>query len=76
MDADLQDPPEVIPDLIAKWQNGAEIVYTVRTERDGEHPIKMWLTHMAYRAINAASEIDMPVNAGDSVCSVGWLATN
>ena len=65
MDADLQDPPEVIPDLIAKWQNGAEIVYTVRTERDGEHPIKMWLTHMAYRAINAASEIDMPVNAGD-----------
>ena len=65
MDADLQDPPEVIPDLIANWQNGAEIVYTVRTERDGEHPIKMWLTHMAYRAINAASEIDMPVNAGD-----------
>ena len=65
MDADLQDPPEVIPELIEKWKNGAEVVYTVRTERDGENPIKMWLTRMAYRAINAASEIEMPVNAGD-----------
>jgi dolichol-phosphate mannosyltransferase len=65
MDADLQDPPEVIPDMIAKWQNGAEVVYTVRTHRDGEHPFKMWLTRQAYRAINAASEIDMPENAGD-----------
>ena len=65
MDADLQDPPEVIPELITKWRNGAEVVYTVRTERDGENPIKMWLTRMAYRAINAASEIEMPVNAGD-----------
>ncbi|NQV83152.1 MAG: glycosyltransferase [Rhodospirillales bacterium] len=65
MDADLQDPPEVIPDLIAKWQNGAEVVYTVRTERDGEHPLKMWVTRMAYRAINAVSEVDMPVNSGD-----------
>jgi dolichol-phosphate mannosyltransferase len=65
MDADLQDPPEVIPDLIAKWRNGAEVVYTVRTGRDGENPLKMWLTRMAYRAINASSEIDMPVNAGD-----------
>jgi len=65
MDADLQDPPEVIPDLIAKWQSGAEVVYTVRTQRDGEHPLKMWLTRMAYRTINAASEIDLPENAGD-----------
>ncbi|MBC8338819.1 MAG: glycosyltransferase [Alphaproteobacteria bacterium] len=65
MDADLQDPPEVIPELVEKWRNGAEVVYTVRTERDGEHPLKMWLTRMAYRAINASSEIDMPVNAGD-----------
>jgi len=65
MDTDLQDPPEVIPELIAKWKTGAEVVYTVRTERDGENPMKMWLTRLAYRAINAASEIDMPVNAGD-----------
>ncbi|NQU61198.1 MAG: glycosyltransferase family 2 protein [Rhodospirillales bacterium] len=65
MDADLQDPPEVMPELIAKWRDGAEVVYTVRTHRDGEKPLKMWLTRMAYRAINASSEVDMPVNAGD-----------
>jgi len=65
MDADLQDPPEVIPELIAKWRDGAEVVYTVRTQRDGEKPLKMWITRMAYRAINASSEIDMPVNSGD-----------
>ena len=65
MDADLQDPPEVIPELVATWRDGAEIVYTVRTSREGEHPLKMWLTRMAYRAIKAASEIEMPVNAGD-----------
>ncbi|HEY4635767.1 MAG TPA: glycosyltransferase family 2 protein, partial [Rhodospirillales bacterium] len=65
MDADLQDPPEVIPDMLAKWRDGAEVVYTVRTRREGENPLKMWLTRLAYRAINVSSEIDMPVNAGD-----------
>jgi len=65
IDADLQDPPEVIPELVTKWRDGAEVVYTVRTGRDGEHPLKMWLTRMAYRAIKLGSEIDMPVNAGD-----------
>jgi polyisoprenyl-phosphate glycosyltransferase len=65
MDADLQDPPEVIPDLLAKWRDGAEVVYTVRTRREGENPLKMWLTRLAYRAINVSSEIDMPINAGD-----------
>ncbi len=65
MDADLQDPPEVIPELVAKWRDGAEVVYTVRTSRDGEHPLKMWITRMAYQAIKAVSEIEMPVNAGD-----------
>lgn len=65
MDSDLQDPPEVIPEMIAKWQDGAELVYTVRTTREGESALKMWITRMAYRAINASSEIDLPVNAGD-----------
>ena len=65
MDADLQDPPEVIPELMAKWQDGADVVYTVRTRREGEKPFKMLITRLAYRAINTSSEIDMPVNAGD-----------
>lgn len=65
MDADLQDPPEVIPDLIAKWRDGADVVYTVRERREGEPALKMWITNQAYRVINALSEIDLPVNAGD-----------
>ncbi|MGB0683269.1 MAG: glycosyltransferase family 2 protein [Magnetovibrionaceae bacterium] len=65
MDCDLQDPPEVIPELLEKWRDGAKMVYTVRTERDGENPLKMWVTRQAYRVINAISEVEMPVNAGD-----------
>lgn len=65
MDADLQDPPELIPELVAKWRDGAEVVYTIRTRREGENALKMWITRQAYRAINASSEIDMPVNAGN-----------
>ena len=65
MDADLQDPPGLIPELIAKWRDGAEVVYTIRTQREGENALKMWITRQAYRVINASSEIDMPVNAGN-----------
>src|SRR5918994_4793200 len=49
MDADLQDPPEVIPELISRWQAGADVVHTVRTRRHGESPLKMRLTRLAYR---------------------------
>ncbi len=65
MDTDLQDPPEVIPEMIEKWRDGAEVVYTVRTHRHGELALKMWLVRMAYRMINVAAEVKMPVNAGD-----------
>jgi dolichol-phosphate mannosyltransferase len=65
MDADLQDPPELIPTLVEKWQNGAEVVHTTRTRRKGEHPVKMWLTRQAYRIINWVSDIDIPANTGD-----------
>ncbi|MDA0654604.1 MAG: glycosyltransferase family 2 protein [Proteobacteria bacterium] len=65
MDADLQDPPEVIPQLVDKWRDGADMVYTVRTRRLGEHPLRMWFTRAAYRVIGAISEIDLPVEAGD-----------
>ncbi len=65
LDADLQDPPELMPDLIAKWRDGADIVHTVRTRRLGEHPAKMWLTNQAYRLIQSTSTINLPINAGD-----------
>jgi dolichol-phosphate mannosyltransferase len=65
MDADLQDPPELIPEMVAKWQAGAEVVYTVRTRRLKENPFKMWLTRLAYRAIGTVSEVDLPENSGD-----------
>jgi len=65
MDADLQDPPEVIPALLDRWREGAAIVHTVRTRRLGEHPLKMWATRVAYRLIQAGSSIELPVDAGD-----------
>ena len=65
MDTDLQDPPEVIPDLIARWQAGNEVVYTVRTARAGESVFKVWLTRLAYKAIRLVANEELPVEAGD-----------
>ncbi len=65
MDADLQDPPEVIADLVEKWRQGADVVYTVRTERAGESAGKLFLTKLAYKAIRLVSNTDLPVEAGD-----------
>jgi dolichol-phosphate mannosyltransferase len=67
MDADLQDPPEVIPMLIEAWQTDeeAEVVYTTRTRRDGEHWLKMLVTKLGYRFINSISEINLQIDSGD-----------
>ena len=65
MDTDLQDPPEIIPKLIKKYEEGAEIVHTVRTKRHGESLFKMWITKIAYKIINYLSEIPLPTEAGD-----------
>lgn len=65
IDADLQDPPELIPELIAKWRDGADVVYTVRTERHGEPWLKMALTRLAYRIIDRLATVHIPINAGD-----------
>jgi glycosyltransferase involved in cell wall biosynthesis len=65
MDADLQDPPEVIPAMLDKWRKGADVVHTVRTHRHGEHPLKMLATRWAYRVIQVGSAIELPVDAGD-----------
>jgi len=65
MDADLQDPPELIPELLEKWKAGFDVVHTTRTKRIGESPIKLWLTKQAYKMINAVSDIDILKDSGD-----------
>ena len=65
MDSDLQDPPELLDKLINKYENGADVVHTVRTERLGETKIKLFLTKIAYKLINFLSDINLPSEAGD-----------
>ncbi|MBM4133451.1 MAG: glycosyltransferase family 2 protein [Nitrospira sp.] len=67
MDADLQDPPEVIPRLVEAWMADpeVEVVYTTRTSRQGESRVKMFVTKIGYRFINAISDIELQVDSGD-----------
>ncbi len=65
IDADLQDPPETITDLIAKWKEGFEVVHAVRSERKGETGLKKFLAHMFYRIMSKITEVEMTVDAGD-----------
>lgn len=65
MDSDLQDPPELLEKLIIEYENGADVVHTVRTERLGESKIKLLLTKIAYKVINFLSDINLPSEAGD-----------
>ena len=65
MDSDLQDPPEIIPKLIDKFNNGVDVVHTKRTKRLGEGRIKMLITSIAYRIINMTANINLPIQAGD-----------
>lgn len=65
IDADLQDPPEVIPQMIQMWREGNEVVYGIRDEREGESRFKLWTAKVFYRLINRLSETKMPLDAGD-----------
>lgn len=65
IDADLQDPPEVIPELIAKWKEGHEIVYARRRSRKGEPLQKKFASWLFYRTIRKLSAVDIPVDTGD-----------
>jgi glycosyltransferase involved in cell wall biosynthesis len=65
IDADLQDPPELIPALIAKWQEGYEVVNAVREAREGESWVKRSTAHAFYRVINRLSAIEIPPDTGD-----------
>ncbi len=65
IDADLQDPPEVIPELIANWRDGYEVVYAVRRQRKGKSFFKRFTASFFYRMINRITEIDIPLDTGD-----------
>jgi dolichol-phosphate mannosyltransferase len=64
MDGDLQDPPELIPELATKWRDGFDVVYAVRRVRRGENPLRLALMKTFYRVIRSLSDIDLPYNAG------------
>ena len=65
MDSDLQDPPELIPELIKKFETGFDVIHTQRTKRLGENVFKMGVTSFAYKIINRFADIELPINAGD-----------
>ena len=65
MDTDLQDPPELIPNLIKKYEEGYDIIHTKRIKRIGENKLKMFVTKLAYKIINKLSDISLPVEVGD-----------
>lgn len=65
IDADLQDPPKVILELAAKWKEGYEVVYAVRSEREGESWFKLWTASVFYRLIYRITDVKIPVDTGD-----------
>jgi glycosyltransferase involved in cell wall biosynthesis len=65
IDADLQDPPEVIQEFFQKWMDGNDVVYGVRSERDGETAFKRWTAKGFYRLIGHLSDTAIPVDTGD-----------
>lgn len=65
IDADLQDPPELIKDLISKWQEGYDVVYATRTSRQGESWVKRFTANSFYRVIGKMTHIPIPPNTGD-----------
>ncbi len=65
IDADLQDPPELIPQLIEEWQKGYDVVYAKRTQREGESTFKKLTAHLFYRLMRSIGQIKIPEDTGD-----------
>lgn len=65
IDADLQDPPELILEMAKKWQEGYEVVYAVRAEREGESWFKLWTASLFYRIIYRITDVKIPLDTGD-----------
>jgi glycosyltransferase involved in cell wall biosynthesis len=65
IDADLQDPPEVIRLMVEKWREGFDVVYGSRLDRDGESALKLITASMFYRVLGKLSKVEIPPNVGD-----------
>lgn len=65
IDADMQDPPEVIPEMIELWEQGNDVVYAVRKKRSGETKFKLLTAKAFYRLLNKMSDIKIPCDTGD-----------
>jgi dolichol-phosphate mannosyltransferase len=65
IDADLQDPPELIPEMVELWHAGSEVVYGVRESREGESHFKRLSARLFYRVINRLSDVAIPTDTGD-----------
>lgn len=65
MDSDLQDPPELIPEMIVQWRAGYDVVYARRSERSSDTFAKRWTAQLYYRLFNRVSDINLPYNTGD-----------
>jgi dolichol-phosphate mannosyltransferase len=65
IDCDLQDPPELIPELLARWREGFDVVYAQRRTRAGETIVKRFVAWAGYKVINRIAEVEIPPNTGD-----------
>jgi glycosyltransferase involved in cell wall biosynthesis len=65
MDGDLQDPPELIEEMLREWQAGVDIVFAVRRSRHGETRFKRWTAFLFYRLLNRLAEVSAPLDCGD-----------
>jgi polyisoprenyl-phosphate glycosyltransferase len=65
IDSDLQDPPEVIPEMIARWREGYQLIYGVRAEREGETAFKLATASLFYRLIRRITNVNIPLDTGD-----------
>lgn len=65
MDVDLQDPPELIEEMIRKWREGYDVVIAQRVSREGEHPLYLKAAELYYKIVARISDVDIPRNAGD-----------
>ncbi len=65
LDADLQDPPELIPDLLKLWESGYQVVYAQRTKRPPEHWLKRLMAYVFYRLLKRLADVEIPIDSGD-----------